>query len=427
MYKESFYWMNYSIEIANKANKDGLRVAALLVSKQNSLICYSYSREISGLTWSSILLTKLRDHHINEECDLYLTINTLKSETKFELEEFLNEIKVNNIFIGLPDPQLTTYFPNDPLLSYSNLYRFPDELQVKILKRNIEYFEKSKQSIKSNIHYYSHRISKIVLEKLNKKGIVIDERELEANKRLDKLSIFISQKNKIDIQQATEIVSWAIPESFDEKYGSYSYKDDVRSLDENWSENFKNICNSIPIGSIENMKIVNVGVGGGNEALSLFTNCKNITFVDIAPNGLKKIKKSLPHSKIIVARAENLSLLPCEHFDLYISLRTYNSSFFDIKKALAEAYKVLKDNSRLILSVANGFLFQNQNYIIPGLIIPGTEFVDIYRGLNLIKEIKVELSKIGFVDTKVYPTRMEIYILSTKKTMTNNFRKETIK
>ena len=143
MYKESFYWMNYSIEIANKANKDGLRVAALLVSKQNSLICYSYSREISGLTWSSILLTKLRDHHINEECDLYLTINTLKSETKFELEEFLNEIKVNNIFIGLPDPQLTTYFPNDPLLSYSNLYRFPDELQVKILKRNIEYFEKS--------------------------------------------------------------------------------------------------------------------------------------------------------------------------------------------------------------------------------------------------------------------------------------------
>ena len=67
------------------------------------------------------------------------------------------------------------------------------------------------------------------------------------------------------------------------------------------------------------------------------------------------------------------------------------------------------------------------HFIIPGLIIPGTEFVDIYRGLNLIKEIKVELSKIGFVDTKVYPTRMEIYILSTKKTMTNNFRKETIK
>lgn len=36
MYKESFYWMNYSIEIANKANKDGLRVAALLVSKQKA-------------------------------------------------------------------------------------------------------------------------------------------------------------------------------------------------------------------------------------------------------------------------------------------------------------------------------------------------------------------------------------------------------
>lgn len=172
------------------------------------------------------------------------------------------------------------------------------------------------------------------------------------------------------------------------------------------------------------MKIVNVGVGGGNEALSLFTNCKNITFVDIAPNGLKNIKRRLPHSKIIVARAENLNLLPYEQFDLYISLRTYNSSFFDIQKALAEAYRVLKDNGKLILSVANGFLFQNHNYIISGLIIPGTEFVDIYRGLNLIKEIKVELSKIGFVNVKVFTTKMEIYIFSTKKTTTNNFIKE---
>lgn len=415
MNKESFYWMNYSIEIASKANKDGLRVAALLVSKQNSIICYAYSREISDFAWSFILLAKLREHHISEECDLYLTINTLKNETRFELEEILNEIKVNNIFIGVPDPQLTTYFPNDPLLNFNNLYRFPDELQVKILKQNIEYFDKSKQSIKSNTHYYSHRISKIVLEKLNQKGIIIDERELAANKHLDKLSIFISQKNNIDIQQATEIVSWAISESFDEKYASYSYKNDVRSLDENWSENFKNICNSISLEPIENMKIVNVGVGGGNEALSLFTNCKNITFVDIAPNGLKNIKRRLPHSKIIVARAENLNLLPYEQFDLYISLRTYNSSFFDIQKALAEAYRVLKDNGKLILSVANGFLFQNHNYIISGLIIPGTEFVDIYRGLNLIKEIKVELSKIGFVNVKVFTTKMEIYIFSTKK------------
>lgn len=415
MSNNELYWMKYSIEIANKVKNSKLRVAALLVSAKNELICCAYPGEINSFTWSTVVLKKLKQHRINEKCNLYLTINTLKDENHFELSDILSKIYPDNIFVGVPDPQLTEYFPDDPLLTSKNIYRFPDDLQIEIIKQNAMYYEKSKQSIKSNIHYYSRRISKILLEKLHQKGIYLNDKELKLNKGYEKLSILISQKNNIDIQQSNEIVKCAISEAFDEKYALYNYENDVRSIETNWSEELKKIFVSNQIEPIEKMNIINVGVGGGNEALALFANCESITFVDIAPNGLKNIKMHFPHAKTIIARAENLCALPRDYFDLYISLRTYNSSFFDIKKALVEAYKVLKTNGVLILSIANGFLFQSQNCIIPGLIIPGTEFVDIYRGLELIKKIEIELSKINFVNTKIYTTRTELYILSKKE------------
>ena len=35
--------------------------------------------------------------------------------------------------------------------------------------------------------------------------------------------------------------------------------------------------------------VLNIGVGGGEEAINLFSNCTHITFVDIARAGLEKI------------------------------------------------------------------------------------------------------------------------------------------
>ena len=138
-------------------------------------------------------------------------------------------------------------------------------------------------------------------------------------------------------------------------------------------------------------KILDVGVGSGNEATILFSNCKDITFVDIAPIGLQKIKDKIKHAKIINSMAENLPFLD-DTYDLYVSLRTYNSSFFDVKKSLAEAYRVLNHNGAIIISIANGFLNNKENNIISGLIIPGLEFIDIYRGIDMVKKLSKEFT-----------------------------------
>ena len=253
------------------------------------------------------------------------------------------------------------------------------------------------------------------MEKLQEKGIFISKEELQSNKQIEKLIQLIVEKYKFNIDDASKLVNLVMSEAFDEKYATYNYSDDARSLSVDWKNNFLMIYNKLLLSSLENKDILDVGVGSGNEAIALFSDCSNITFVDIAPNGLKKIKKQIPKSNIVVSRAEKLVTLINNSYDMYISLRTYNSAFFNVKQAISEAYRVLKKDGIIIISIANGFLCPENQYIIPGLIIPGTEFVDIYRGFDMIEKLSRELWNNSFEDIQFFPTKVELFLTAKAK------------
>ena len=410
MDKKKLYWMNYSIEIANSTKDTYLHVGAVLITRDNKLISSAYTNEYADLSWSTVLLSKIRERNINKAHCLFLTINTLLSDSEFDLNKLIKEININEIYLGISDPNLSYYLPNDPINAFKNVYRYPDNLQRKILKQNYRYYKNCKQNIESSPYYSTKRISNLVIEKLQESGIVISKEELESNKQIDKLMRLIYNKYALDIEETRDLVNTVMSKAFDEKYSSYDYSDDARSLNIDWKKNFLFVYKKLLISSMENKYILDVGVGSGNEAIELFSKCKQLTFVDIAPNGLEKIKRQIPNSRVIISRAENLSALTNNSYDLYVSLRTYNSSFFDIEKAISEAYRVLKDDGVIIISIANGFLCPEKQYIIPGLIIPGTEFVDIYRGFDMIKKISVELSKKGFKNIQIFPTNVELFL-----------------
>ena len=409
------YWMNYSINIANGSEDKNLRVGAVLVTEDNKLICSAYTDECFGLSWYEILLSKIKELSVNNAYYLFLTVNTLFSETEFDLNKLMRKIAIEEIYIGVPDPNLSDYLSNDPIGTFRKIYRYPDNLQRMILQQNISYYRNVKQNIKSSPYYSAKRISNIVLEKLKEKGIFISKEELQANKQIEKLIQLIVEKYKLNIDDASKLVNLVMSEAFDEKYSRYNYSDDARSLSIDWKNNFLTIYNKLLISSLENKNILDVGVGSGNEAIALFSDCSNITFVDIAPNGLKKIKKQIPNSNIVVSRAENLVTLTNSSYDMYISLRTYNSSFFNIKQAISEAFRVLKKDGIIIISIANGFLCPEDQYIIPGLIVPGTEFVDIYRGFDMIEKLSRELCNNSFKDIQFFPTKVELFITAKTK------------
>lgn len=413
MNAKSVYWMNYSINISKKVSHSILHVGVVLVSENNELVCSAFTGENCNVSWCSVLLSKIRKLKISSAQSIYIMINTLSRTHMFDLLELLTEVHVNEIYVGLPDPALTCYMDNDPIIIHTHVYRYPDELQREILKQNVSFYANSTQSIKNSPYYSENRISNMVIESLKSKGFVVSQDELNANKRGPALASLICNKYEIEYEEAFSTVQNVISEAFNSKYGTYTYLDDARSLDSDWKESFISFykrSSTIPMFA---NNILNVGVGNGHEAMILFSNCAYVTFVDIAQAGLEQIKEKSPSSKIIVSNADDLSSIPDNHYDLYVSLRTFNSSFFDIKNAISEAHRVLKPNAIIIVSVANGFLCPNQHCIIPGLIIPGTEFVDIYRGMDTVKLMQKEFLQAGFNNVQLFPTNTELYLSAT--------------
>lgn len=403
--------MHLSLVLAEKSPKGTLKVGAILVSCDNKVICSSWNGETENFSWNTVLASKIKSLGIKHAASLYVTISTYNETlNRFGLEDIVSITQIDTIFVGLPDPAMTTYIENDPMLTLDIIKRYPDELQRAILHQNLEYYTVSPQAINNSPYYHENRISNLVIEKLAQRGFGITKEELNLHKSRNALTQYISDSFGLEYTQAESLVNDAISEAFNKKYGAYQYSDDTRSLDTEWKQKFENFCSMAANLKIEDSAIIDVGVGGGHEASCLFSECKNITFVDVAIDGLLHVKNNIPSATIINASADNLVIIESNRYDLYISLRTYNSSFFDIARAITEARRILKNNASIIISVANGFLCSERECIIPGLLIPGTEFVDLYRGIETTKLIKKEYIHAGFKDIRLCPTNTEIYL-----------------
>ncbi len=399
--------MNLSIGLTEGLNSLNLKVGIVIALDCNNLIS-AKSNDFNKSSWLIDIKDIIKELNISHVHGIYLTVNTLSKDGSFDLNDLLHIITADFIYIGLPDPCLNMYKIDDPTLK-ENINRYPDNLQKLILKQNHDLYEGSVQNIKLNSYYYGIRISKLFQKGLEKQGIKISKEELEKYKNVEKLTSHLSKKTNLKESEINQLIINTLSESFNKKYSSYDYQKDVRAISTEWLEKFKIIINKYFPNGIVRKKIINVGIGNGEEAIDLFTGCKKLSFVDIAAGGLEKVLKEFPESHIYKSRAEYLPVND-KQYELYISLRTYNSSFFNTSLALAEAYRVLKDKGIIILSVANGFLCK-KNHILPGLIIPGLEFVDIYRGLNLIKSLLQECKKIGFSELQVYPSNSEIFLV----------------
>lgn len=312
----SLHWMNYSIEIANKGLNNNLKIGIVLVVNNNQIFS-TYNNEFNGMSWADVLLNNIEEIKIKTAEELYLTINNINNNI-FELSKLLSKIQINKIYIGLPDPNLNQYIHNDPILQLNNIYRYPDIFQQKILNQNSIYYNNSNQNIKQNQYYSSIRISKLVISKLKKYGLEITGEELKQVKNTSALAHYLENKYNRDFNYFQNLIQSILSEAFNEKYSSYNYSDDARSIDVNWWKNFMYVYKKTTDLKLENLSIINVGVGSGNEAITLFSNCNNITFIDIAKNGLQIIKTKIPQSIIHVSPAEKLSSIISNRYDLYI-------------------------------------------------------------------------------------------------------------
>ncbi|MFI1884852.1 class I SAM-dependent methyltransferase [Streptomyces jumonjinensis] len=402
--------MNYAISVAQRASQSGWRVGVALVSEHDELICSAFEGEVRGASWYRTLRSKIQKLGTRSAHSAYLTINTLSADCSFDLGELLKDVCIDRVYVGLPDPALTSYLDDDPVTKRGLIHRFPDDLQREILAQNQGVYAASEQNIECNPHYSTHRISETVSSRLTSKGFALSRSDVNANRGRAALASLLCRRYGIEHKEADRAVDDALSEAFDAKYGTYDYAFDARAANAKWTDDFVSVYKTSPTRALSTVNIINVGVGAGYEAAALFADCPQITFVDIAERGLANIRGRIPSSRTITSSAEDLSALPENSYDLYVSLRTYNSSFFDTSAAASEAHRVLKPGAVVIVSVANGFLYTQRGCVVPGLIIPGTDFVDIYRGMDTASLIDLELDRAGFKDIRMFPTSTEIYL-----------------
>ncbi|MFJ5071568.1 methyltransferase domain-containing protein [Kitasatospora sp. NPDC088556] len=403
-------WMKHVIGVAQRAPQSGLRVGAALVSENNELICSAFEGEAPGASWYRTLRGRIQALGTSSAQSVYLTVNSLSADRSFELAELLADVRIDRVYIGLPDPALTSYLSGDPVSERGHVLRFPDALQRRILDQNRDLYAVSGQSIECNPHYSTHRISEAVSATLLSMGFALTKDDVNAHRGRTALASLISQRYGAEYKEADRAVGDALAAAFDAKYGTYDYAFDARAANAGWADDFMSVYRRTSTRPLSAVSVLNVGVGAGQEAVALFSDCPRITFADIAESGLANIRGRIPHSRTVVSSAEDLSALPDDSFDLYVSLRTYNSSFFDTSAAAREAHRVLKPGAVIIVSAANGFLYTQRGCVVPGLIIPGTEFVDLYRGMETANLIGADLECAGFKDVRMLPTSTEIYL-----------------
>ncbi|MFD6334861.1 class I SAM-dependent methyltransferase [Streptomyces niveus] len=402
--------MNYAISIAQGTSQSGRRVGVALVSEHDDLILSAFEGEVRGASWYRTLRSKIQKFGTPSAHSAYLTINTLSADCSFDLGELLKEMRIDRVYVGLPDPALTSYLEDDPVTARGLIHRFPDDLQREIIKQNRNSYALSEQNIECNPHYSGHRISEAVSTRLRSRGLALSRSDVSANRGRTALASLICQRHGIEHKEADRAVNEVLSEAFDAKYGTYDYAYDARAANVRWTDDFMSVYKRSSAKPLSTVSILNVGVGAGHEAAALFSDCPQTTFVDIAERGLANIGARIPSSRTVVSSAEDLSALSEDSYDLYVSLRTYNSSFFDTSAAALEARRVLRSGAVIIVSVANGFLYTQRGRVVPGLIIPGTDFVDLYRGMDTANLIGAELNSAGFKDIRMFPTSTEIYL-----------------
>jgi len=416
--------MNKSIEISKCSISEDQnirpKVGAILTNLKGEIIETAYRGEMgNGCHCEYSLFKKLEGRDVNyKETILYVTLEpcTSRGPSKTPCAQRIADNGVSKVYIGMLDPNPKICGRGESFLRQNTcVERYPSELITDIQSLNKDFFDMYKATFLPDTSLFATKqISEIIKEQLKGKNINIDISIDNWDFTLRDIINYCSYSKQDYSDDIAKAIEEARGYAYDKKYSDYSYDKDVRGLNAQWADEIRSILNRLNIlDGYDSYNIIDVGEGNGLEAKALFQNNSNLTIVNISQSSLAQAKEIFTEANFILNSAENLiGVFTCSQ-DIYISLRVYQSSFFDINKAIEEAYRVLKPEGCIILSVANGFIGEN-NEIIPGLVIPGSRIVDRNRPYTIADCIRRKLTLLNFNNIGIETGYGEIFIYARR-------------
>lgn len=214
----------------------------------------------------------------------------------------------------------------------------------------------------------------------------------------------------IPFEELRRVVREARAAAFEQKYADRTEEDDERFMDiEQWKAEFRSLLFSLDILDLNAQRVINVGAGNGLEAKGLFDGIERFIGVDISQRALTRAKQRCPKMRCVVNDAEDLRDVENSSQDLYISLRTYQSTLFDINNALLEAYRALRPGGIILISIPNVFITENKR-MVKGLLLPESDEVDPDLPYTLADKIRRMLNLLNFDRIGIHTGMVEVYI-----------------
>jgi SAM-dependent methyltransferase/nucleoside phosphorylase len=200
---------------------------------------------------------------------------------------------------------------------------------------------------------------------------------------------------------------------FESKYLDYTYDHDLRSLLPGWAIEVREIIRGELNLRLAGLDVVDVGLGNGLEIKDLFGDTASLMGVDVSEKLLKAAKKRSRALRTVCTTAEMLDGIDNRSVDLYVSLRTYMSRLFDWTRALEQAVRVLRPGGGILVSIANGYVVDQDDdtrRLLRGLKVPGSDAVDGEEPHRLAQSLRRRLGQFGFEDVGYVSAATDIYV-----------------
>lgn len=416
--------MQNSIEVARKSvSEEGKitpKAGAILTDDEGNILVDCYRGETGPESHCETgLLEKAKNQGIDVKGKvLFVTLEPCisRGRGKKPCAKRIVEAGISVVYIGTLDPNPVTTGKGELYLRDKKVVvdRYPHDLIMELNQINKDYFQQfEKYFLPNDSLFMTKKIPSIVEEYLGEQGYLIEGKLPNSwDVSFDYLSAYCHTINP-DKAERNKVLNEAIGHAYDEKYLTHDYNKDVRGKYKYWQRCFYEILRDLGIHTLQRQRTLVVGIGNGQEGKLLYSEIEDLTIVDIAPESLKKANELLSPKKAYVLNAENLYKISDNSIEAYISLMTYQSTFFDINKALSEAYRVLKSDGVIILSIACGFL-KSENVYISGLINPINKSIDRNRPFDIIDRIRKKLIELNYSSVGIRTTPSEIFIYGRK-------------
>ncbi len=262
--------------------------------------------------------------------------------------------------------------------------------------------------------YSKNNVSDYIEEKLARRGLKISIPREEGITIDDLVAIGVGKEKGYLKHGLSEELYDYLGEVYDRKYKDMKVVNDTRGHDDRWKTCFSEILKEQKINDIASQKVVIVGIGNGEEGAYLgykkINDADNLILADIAEKSLNKAKSKYSKAICIKQPAQDLSKVISSSVNLYISLRVYQSTFFNIDKALYEALRVLKKGGTIIISISNGFINKVDNSYIPGLIAADGQTIDRNKSKQIAEYVINKMRKLSFKKIKSKECMSEIFV-----------------